>query len=229
MWFLLSLIPVLIQLARISVLWTILSAEINAGSSGICPGSIAFSQQLSRSAPLSTSLLSAILLPPLWFMSYTCLLIPEVRKKNTIVVPCHSALQFVRLPPSFWHHAAVAWAQSRSSACAKHTSTVSSSWLFTRRNSDCCLLRLTFSPCEIFADAGLFRGSPWAPTMVIPIASLPRAATSTLAICYSPGTQAFTLGYSNLRMRIMRGGKWFPKEQKRDSGCIFATSDVFAL
>ena len=132
-------------LARISVLWTILSAEFIAGSPGICPGSVAFTQQLSRSAPLSTSLLSALLLPPCG-MSYTCLLIPEVRKKKTIMVPCRSASQFVRLPPSSWHHAPLGWAQSRTSAHAKHASTVSSSWLFTRRNSDCCLLRLTFSP-----------------------------------------------------------------------------------
>ena len=61
--------------------------------------------------------------------------------------------------------------------------------------------------------------------MVIPIASLPWAATSTLTICYSPGTQAFTLGYSNLRMRIMRREEWFLKKRKRESGCIFTASD----
>ena len=46
---------------------------------------------------LSTSLLSALLLPPCG-MSYTCLLIPEVRKKKTIIqlhslfVTLHAAL-----------------------------------------------------------------------------------------------------------------------------------------
>ncbi len=62
-------------------------------------GSIAFKQQLSRSAPLSTSLLSAILLPPLWFMSYTCLLIPEVRKKKTIMVPLSFQLHSLFVSP----------------------------------------------------------------------------------------------------------------------------------
>ena len=81
-------------------------------------------------------------------------------------------------------------------------------------------------PFEIIADVGLFRGSskPWAPPMVIPIASLPWAATSTLTICYSLGTQAFTLGYSILRMRIMRRESDFSRSK---SGCFFSLRQFF--
>ena len=96
--------------------WFTSRQEIIAGSSGICPGSTAFTQQLSRSAPLSTSLLSAILLPLLWCDLHSSPIF-EVRKKKTIVVPCRSATG-VRAP-SFSDHRAPWVNQSRSSAyCA---------------------------------------------------------------------------------------------------------------
>ncbi len=47
---------------------------------------------------------------------------------------------------------------------------------------------------EIIADVGLFGNQPWAPTMVISIASPPWAAASARTICYSMVIQAFTLG-----------------------------------
>jgi len=82
----LSLIPVIIALARIRALWVILSAEIFAGSSGICPGSVAFAQQHSRSAPLSTIPPVSHPAPSLWYDLHSPSPTFEVRKTNTIVV-----------------------------------------------------------------------------------------------------------------------------------------------